>query len=282
MENKNWMKYLIIFIGVCVLFTCGYVVYSTYSSGKNLEQKEETNETVKTENSEQKEDNKTDVGVEIDANSTIVTTVMSNFEPFFNMAVGRTYQNYFHKGNSYTNDSLGSDVKTVLAIYPFMRDKTYTVSSDGKKALISGADVRSNVQKIFGKNSKYENTSLNGGYCTYADGTYIAQSDQYQMVIPNRCGGTGGYYIINKVEKATEYSDRLEIVEKSGVLELDGKLYNNINKQKLIASNLETTNMPQEYKDKIYQQYKDQFDSYTYVFKKDNGNYYFDSITYNG
>ena len=148
--------------------------------------------------------------------------------------------------------------------------------------MISGADVRSNIQKIFGKNSKYENLSLNEDMCTYANGTYIAQSDQYQMVIPSGCGFIGAPYMISKVEKAIEYNDRLEIVEKSGVLLATGELYNNINKQKLIARGLETYYMPKEQKDKIYQQYKDQFASYTYVFKKDNGNYYFDSVTYNG
>ena len=127
------MKYFIIFIGVCVLLTCGYLVYSIYETGKNSVSKEETNATVKTENIEQKEDNKTDVGVKIDVNSTIITTVMSNFAPFFTYGVSGKYHFYFHKENLYTNDSLGSDVKTFLAIYPFMKNKAYTVSSDARK-----------------------------------------------------------------------------------------------------------------------------------------------------
>ncbi|MBS7020453.1 MAG: hypothetical protein KH135_01080 [Firmicutes bacterium] len=282
-KKDNKVKYFIIFIGVCVLATCGLAIYYMFFMNRT-EEKELPKTSPKPTVTEEKEEK--DVGTPIDINNEVVTSFMKTFQILDEHTVSKYY---FHKGLSYNRNSVPNDVKISLAILSLSKEGKYPLEGLRRTFKISGSEIKQKVQKIFGEDVSFQHQTVgNNSGCDFDSLTYDMNSDSYTLKESGGCGGTLIPYIISRVTSATEYKNHLEIVEKAGFVEplslpngdIAFNLYNNASKEKTIVSKESSNEVDAKAIDNsIYNKYQNQFDTYVYTFKKDKaGNYYFDSI----
>lgn len=184
-----------------------------------------------------------------------------------------TFFGYWYQQERYTVDTISNQVKLYLALNS-LKDSTWK-----EVVQVSQADVESAVKKLFGKTATVTHESLNGVGCNYTHFAYDTESKIYQQENP-QCGSILPPHFLTKVERATLYSDRIEIIEKMAYIDYSeevkedviGNVYSNQNQ-----TSIGTFHFTEE-EALLFDTYTDQLNSYKYVFRIENGNYYLDSI----
>lgn len=284
-KKDNKVKYFMIFIGLCVLATCGLAIYYMFFMN-HVDEKDTSKSSPKPTVTETKEEQ--EIGTPMDVNDVLVSTLLKPFE-ILDGPLGE-HLFYFHKGLSYDRNVIPSDVKVYLAISNIIREGKYANLGYKQTTTVPGSEIKQKVQQMFGEDTTFQHVSIiNHSACGYESLEYVETTGNYVLTGTDGCGGIMHPFIISRVVSATKFQNHIEIVEKAGLVQprtsQDGHqghdVYNNGAKEKLIISNeAYDYNLSAEALNQgIYERYQNQFDTYVYTFKKDkSGNYYFDSI----
>ena len=191
---------------------------------------------------------------------------------------GEDKMGYFYLKDSYKQNEIDDSIKLLLGLNTFDLNQLYQVDN---KAILSAEEVKTSIKNIFGPNVTY-NDVIKLDTCNekIAITTFDSTSNNYTVLAP-ACGGTLLPYYKTKIMSAAKYDDRIEIKEKAIYVVPNLQDMNNMtsniykaNKLELISENTNVDNGSEE----EYEKYFEKTDTYKYIFKLENENYYFESV----
>lgn len=195
--------------------------------------------------------------------------LLYNYEQANNIFFG-----YWYQQEHYTAGTISNQVKLYLALNS-LRNSTWQDIAEVQKTEVEDA-----VKKLFGKNATVTHESLQGSGCNYTHFEYDAKEGSYRQENP-QCGSILSPHFITRLERATMYNDRIEIVEKMAYIDYSqgeadgvGNIYQNQHQTSIGTFNYNEEGVEAM----IFDTYSNQLNSYKYVFYLEDGNYYLNSI----
>ncbi len=208
-----------------------------------------------------------------------VLDLYSHVSMFKNVSAGN-YMGYFYESPGKTVESISDEVKVYMGL-SLVDSKKYLEKDNVE---IPKRIVKKNIEKIFGKDVTYKDTSLGrDGMCYLSLANFNEKKNNYEVKNYNKCNGTYQPYYGSSIESASRYSNRIEIVEKAYYGEydkVDGKMVLNVYKNaEEKKDNLVVTLDAKDLDEKaIVQDFKDMLSSYKYTFYLEKGEYYLHSV----
>lgn len=191
------------------------------------------------------------------------------------------FMGYFYEMPGATVNSIPDEVK----IYMGLSLENPKKHVNGDFLSILKTTVRKNVEKIFGRDIKYQDKSLGSdNLCYLSLATFNNKKNRYEVQNYDKCNSSYESFYGAKLIDAQRYSNRIELTEKvyyGEYEEENNQMLLNIYKQadKEIKNNLIVTlDIDKKEEDTIIQDYKDMLNSYKYTFYLEKGNYYLNSV----
>lgn len=270
-SKKKVTLILTTFIILIVLFVGAFFISKALDKDKTGTQKPAENETSALKDDFSKNDARalTEKGNELlkllqltEINSCSTTTV-----------------NAIYYKKDYTVDTMPDGLKIYLGIMQYKDSRKFATS---KTVILTKDEVRTGVEKVFGPDVKYKDTSYgtkacNGAYDAF---TYDASTGNYTITLEKcNCDASKGE-IIAKPVKTVETDELITVTQKilvsvpsfnAETKKTTFKLFNTFDFSKDPLAEAETYS---------FSDYEDKLVSYNFVFKKhSNGNYYFNSVS---
>lgn len=183
--------------------------------------------------------------------------------------IGDQFFGYFYTKDSYSVDTMSNQAKLFLAIHS-LYESSWMEAGISDKIQLSEEKVKSSYESIFGTNTSYQNESLTGSSCGFAEFTYDASRNVYEQSGAG-CGGTALPVYVTKIISAKKSDSYLTFTEKVAYVAASEGTF------KVYKSKSDSTVLGNE-TDDVITTYYDQLDSYQYTFRIENGNYYFESV----
>ena len=190
-----------------------------------------------------------------------------------------TTTNAIYYKKSYTKDNMPDGLKIYLGIMQYKDSRNFATS---KSIILTKEEVRTGVEKVFGPDVKYKDTSYGTKACigSYDAFTYDDSTGNY-TITPTKCDCDASKgEIIAKPINSTETDNEITVTQKilisvpsfnSETNKTTFKLFNTFDFKKEPLAEAETFS---------FSEFEDKLIGYTFVFKKHkNGKYYFESIS---
>lgn len=184
------------------------------------------------------------------------------------------YYGYFYTEDNLKQRDIKNNIKIYMAIRKVIADKG--LSNIDEEIKINESDVTKSLKEIFGNIVEYSHESLSGNTCSYTNFTYDKDSKTY-IQKPSECIEPRTDTILYEIVDTKEEDGVVIIQEKVGFIEnsynLETKklvynIYKDVDKLEKIAT-VDNYSID-SCKELLY--------TYKYTFKKDNNNYYLESI----
>ncbi len=270
MKEKNMKKILLVILMIIIIALTGCSIYYQID---RFNKKEKTSVKENIEKPKEKVER-------LNTDSEEVTKLMNSINSVNkNISInGEDKMGYFYLKDSYKQNEIDDSIKLLLGLNTFDLNQLYQADN---KAILSAEEVKTSIKNIFGPNVTY-NDVIKLDTCNEKIGitTFDSTSNNYTVLAP-ACGGTLLPYYKTKIMSATKYDDRIEIKEKAIYVVPNLQDMNNMtsniykaNKLELISENTNVDNGSEE----EYEKYFEKTDTYKYIFKLENENYYFESV----
>jgi hypothetical protein len=264
-KGRKMKNFLIIVLMVVIVIVTGCGVYYQID---RFNKKDETKE-VKPKTEEKVE--------ELDVDSEEVTKIMRNMNlvnDISKILAGDYEVGYFYLKDSYKETEIDNAIKLIIALN---NTDLSQLSTENDEITLNADEVKTTIKKIFGPNFTYTDVERLEG-CNLI--TFDSQNNNYNIK-KLKCNKNDTSTYKTKIMHAKKYNDRIEIEEKaiyinSQLLD-DGNTVYNIykqNKKDMIAEGVKLNIDSKE----EYEKYFENTDTYKYIFKIEDGNYYFESV----
>ncbi len=276
-EKPKKKKGVIIGFILLILIILGLVGYILYDKGiiklDAKKEKVETNEEVKKEKEETPE--------ELSIDDKLVTENMKK--------IGGFSENYYDKEKT-TIEDLDNNVLLSAGIYLYAQDSIVpSINYDDEnleieaiKGTINKEKLGKNIKSIFGSKIKYNDTLTEKQYVKIDKGIIMEVNSNYSYKLRGMDNEWGDLVsnIYTKNEKALQYSDRIEIYQKSLILsQTRGEDFVYVYKatDQGLKSSIGKESAAIKWED-IANKYYNKADTYKFIFKLEDGNYIFSSV----
>ena len=188
------------------------------------------------------------------------------------------YYGYFFKNDELKATDIDNNIKIYMAIRKIVADDPTTYLNTDKKLEIKASDVEQALTTLFGKDVKYEYTSLSGNACSYTEFKYDKENNLYTQT-PSDCDELARNTIYTELENTNEDDDKIVIREKVAFINFD---YNLEEKKTYyyVYRDLEATDLIATVDNYGIDSCRDNVPTYQFTFlkNKENGTYYFDKV----
>ena len=192
-----------------------------------------------------------------------------------------TTTNAIYYRKNYTKDNMPDGLKIYLGIMQYKDSRNFATS---KSVILTKEEVRTAVEKIFGKDVKYKDTSYGTKACigSYDAFKYDASTGNY-TITPTKCDCDASKgEIIAKPTKTVETDNEIKVSQKVLISVAEFNAETQITKYKLFNT-FDFKKEPLAEVDKIsFNAVEEKLNEYTFTFKKQkDGKFYFDSVSLN-
>ena len=190
----------------------------------------------------------------------------------------KEYYGYFFKNDELSVNDMDNQIKVYMAIRKIVADNPTAYLNTDKKLEINASDVEKALTTLFGKEVKYEHTSLSGNACSYTDFKYDKENNLYTQM-PSDCPDAARNTIYTELVSTNEDEDKIVISEKVAIINFD---YNLEEKKTYyyVYRDLEATDLIATAENYGIDSCRDNVPTYQFTFLKDkeSGTYYFDKV----
>lgn len=252
--NKKGVIITIILMIICLIVGSTSTYFIVNKSKK---------ETIKTDNKEIKEKGKEEKSEEISPDSIYVRELISNYD---NDSISYPYYKYLYSSNKIIIKELDEDFLKILA--------AKKANNNLVQANFSGDRFQESVKQLYGDQVKFENADI-----SFDKGCikliYDEDDDIYRSKI-GECASTTNVFLNRKITKAVKKDNKIEVniaisytVDKDIYRDYDFNEKEGI--EKLEDTNIDTFDIDKNYTG--LNQFK-----YTFVYDKENLNYYLTTV----